>query len=200
MLNILKSKLIRIENLSNINDEKNLTLMLTDIIKTDETDKNNEENSFIKTLETDKDKADKDDQRQEYLLLSILFSSTLSFLSILSSLKNKHQEKRSVRNVENRSFLNIVDIFFENFSRVRKSTRKTIYCSTLNEISTESKEIFYAIFSAFLITVILKDTKLYCDNLSSKFKYYKEMIKHLFISESFQITFTEIRALQSKEI
>ena len=89
-LNIFKSKFIRIEKLSNINDGKNLTLMFIDIIRTDKTDENNEENSFIRTFETDEDETDKDDQRQKYLSSSISSSSALSFSSISSSLKNEH--------------------------------------------------------------------------------------------------------------
>ena len=62
-LNILKSKFIRIEKLSNIIDEENLIFIFTDVIKTDETDKNDEENSFIRIFETDEDEINKDDQR-----------------------------------------------------------------------------------------------------------------------------------------
>ena len=95
-LNILKSEFIKIDELTNISDEKNLALMFIDIIKTDETDENDED-SFIRTLEIDEDEADKDDQRREYLSSSTLFSSTSSFSSTLSSLKSD-QEERSVRN------------------------------------------------------------------------------------------------------
>ena len=96
-LNILKSEFIRIGKLSNISDEKNLTLILIDIIRTDETDENDKKNSFIKTLETDKDEINKNNQCQEYLSSSISFSLALFFLSISLFLKNEYQEKRSVK-------------------------------------------------------------------------------------------------------
>ena len=88
----------------------------------------------------------------------------------------------------------------EDFSCARKSTRKVVYYLILNEIFVESKEIFYAIFSAFLVIVVSKNIKLHCNNLLSKFKYYKEMIKYLLTSEFLQITFTEIKILQLKEV
>ena len=199
MLNILKSEFTKIKELSNINDEKNLTLMSTDVIRTDKIDENDEENSFIKTFKTDENEIDKNDQRQEYLLSSTSFSSAPLFLSTSSSLKNEHQEKRSVKNVENKSFLNIANILLEDISRARKSTRKTVYCSTLNEAFTKSKEVFYAIFSTFLIIVASKNIKLHRNNLSSKFKYYKKMIKHPLASRFLQITFIEIKTFQSKK-
>ena len=62
-LNIFKSQFIKIEELSNISNEKDLTLMPIDIIRTDETDENDKEDSFIKTLETDEDEVNKNDQR-----------------------------------------------------------------------------------------------------------------------------------------
>ena len=110
------------------------------------------------------------------------------------------KKKRSVKNVENRSFLNITNILFEDSSRVRKSTRKTVYCLTLNETFTQSKKFFYAIFSTSLVIVVSKNIKLHRDNLSSKFKYCKEMIKYSFASKFLRITFTGIKIFQSKEI
>ena len=89
-LNILKSEFIKIEKLSNISDGKNLTLMLINAIKTNETDEKNKKNSFIRTFKTDEDEINKDDQCQEYLSSSISFSSASSSLSISSSLKNEH--------------------------------------------------------------------------------------------------------------
>ena len=154
---------------------------------------------LLKHSRLTKKKTDKDDQRQEYLSLSTSFSSMLLFSLISSFLKND-QKKCSIKNVKNRSFLNIADILFEDSSRARKSTRKIIYCSTLNEVFTKSKKIFYAIFSTFLIIIVSKDTRLHCDNLSSKFKYYKEMLKRSLASKFLQITFTEIKTFQSKEI
>ena len=123
-LNILKSKFIKIEKLLNINNEKNLTLIFIDVIRTDKTDKNDEKNSFIRTLRIDEDEIDKNDQRQEYLSSSILFSSASSFSSTSSSLKNEYQEKHSIKNIENKSFLNIANIFFENSSRARCEERR----------------------------------------------------------------------------
>ena len=199
-LNILKLKFIKIEKLSNINDEKNLALMFINIIRTNKTNKNDEKNLFIETLETDEDEANKNDQRQKYLSLSTLFLSMLLFLSTSSSLRNEHQKKRSIKNAKNKSFLNIADILFEDFSRVRKSTRKTIYYSTLNEAFIKSKKIFHTIFSASLIIVVLKDIKLHRDNLLSKSKYYKKIIKYSLASEFLQIIFTKIKIFQSKEI
>ena len=64
--------------------------MFIDVMKTDETDENDKENSFIKTLEIDKDEVNQDDQCQEYLSSSILFLSTSSFSSISSFLNNKY--------------------------------------------------------------------------------------------------------------
>ena len=89
-LNIFKSEFIKIKKLSNISDEKNLTLMSIDVIKTNEIDKNDEKNLFIKTFEIDEDEINKNDQRQEYLSSSISFSLMSSFLSSLSSLRNEH--------------------------------------------------------------------------------------------------------------
>ena len=88
ILNILKSEFIKIEELSDISNEKNLALIFIDIIKTDKMNDNDKKNSFIKIFEIDEDETNKDDQCQEYLSSSILFSSMLSFLSTLSSLKN----------------------------------------------------------------------------------------------------------------
>ena len=89
-LNIFKLEFIKIEKLSNFNNEKNLTLISIDAIKTDEIDENNKKNSFIRTFETDQDEINKNNQRQEYLSSSILFSSKSSFSSISSFLKNEH--------------------------------------------------------------------------------------------------------------
>ena len=61
-LNIVKSEFIKIEKLSNIKDEENLTLMSINIIKTDEIDENDKKNSFLKIFETDKNKVNKNDQ------------------------------------------------------------------------------------------------------------------------------------------
>ena len=55
-LNIFNSKFIRIKKLSNISNEKHLALMSIDIIKTNETDENDDKNSFIKTFEIDEKK------------------------------------------------------------------------------------------------------------------------------------------------
>ena len=63
MLNIFKSEFTKIKILSNINNEKNLTLISTDAIRTNKTNENNEKNFFVKTFETDEDKTDKNDQR-----------------------------------------------------------------------------------------------------------------------------------------
>ena len=134
-LNIFKLEFIRIEKLSDISNEKNLVLIFIDIIKIK---KNDEKKLFIKALETDKNEIDKDDQRQEYLSLSTSFLLILSFSSTSSSLKND-QKECSIKNIENKLFLNIANILFEDFSRARKSTRKTIYCLTLNRAFIESK-------------------------------------------------------------
>ena len=146
MLNILKSEFIKIEELSNISNEKNLTLMFINFIRTNKINKNDQKNLFIETLETDEDEANKNDQRQKYLSLSTLFLSMLLFLSTSSSLRNEHQKKRSIKNAKNKSFLNIADILFEDSSHVRKSTRKTIYYSILNETFIKSKKIFHTNF------------------------------------------------------
>ena len=154
-LNIFKSKFIKIKELLNINDEKNSTLMFTNIIKTNKINENDKKNSFIKTLETDEDETNKDDQHQEYILSLVLFSLMLLFLSISSSLKNG-QEERSVKNAENESFLNIANILFANSSRARKSTHKIVYCLILNEASIKNRKIFYTVFSTFLVIVVSK--------------------------------------------
>ena len=80
-------------------------------------------------------------------------------------------------------------MLFENFCRARKSMCKAVYCSIPNEISVESKEIFYTIFSTFLIIVVLKDIKLHRSNLLSKSKYYKKMLKHSLATKFLQIIF-----------
>ena len=93
-----------------------------------------------------------------------------------------------------------MNILSENSTRLRKSSRKATYYSALNETSTNDKEFFYAAFSASLIKVVSKNIKLHRDNLSSKFKYYKEMIKHSLASEFVQVIYIEIEVLQSKDI
>ena len=62
-LNILKSKFIKIEKLSNISNKKNLALIFTDIIKTNKMNENDEKNSFIKRFKIDEDETDKNNQR-----------------------------------------------------------------------------------------------------------------------------------------
>ena len=88
---------------------------------------------------------------------------------------------------------------FINTSRTRKSTRKAIHNSTLIETFTSSKKIFYATFSASLFIVASKNIKLHKNNLSSKSKYYKNMIKHSLASRFVQIIFTKIEILQLKD-
>ena len=53
-LSFFKSKLIKIEKLFNINDEKDLALMFINIIEINKINKNNNKNSFIKTLKLTK--------------------------------------------------------------------------------------------------------------------------------------------------
>ena len=60
--------------------------------------------------------------------------------------------------------------------------------------------MFYTIFSTFLIIVVLKDIILHRNNLSTKFKYYKKMFKHLLVSEFLQVLFIKIKIFQLKEI
>ena len=93
-----------------------------------------------------------------------------------------------------------MNILLKDFIRLRKSSRKAVYYSALNETFTNDKKFFYAAFSAFLIKVISKNIKLHRDNLSSEFKYYKEMIKYSLASEFIQVIYIEIEALQSKDI
>ena len=88
-----------------------------------------------------------------------------------------------------------MNILSENSTRSRKSSRKATYYSALNETSTNDKEFFYTAFSASLIKVTLKNIKLHQDNLSSKFKYYKEMIKHSLASRFVYVIYIEIEAL-----
>ena len=88
-----------------------------------------------------------------------------------------------------------MNILSENFTRLRKSLRKAVYDSALNKTFIDDKEIFYTAFSASLIKVVSKNIRLHRDNLSSKFKYYKEMIKHSLASKFVQVIYIEIEAL-----
>ena len=88
-----------------------------------------------------------------------------------------------------------MNILFEKFTRSRKLSRRAIYYSALNETFINDKEIFYTAFLTSLIKVISKNFKLRLNNLSSKFKHYKEMIKYSLTSEFIQVINIEIEAL-----
>ena len=60
-LNIFKLEFIKTEKSSDIDDEKDLVLIFTDIIKIDKIDENDKKDLFIRIFETDENKADKDD-------------------------------------------------------------------------------------------------------------------------------------------
>ena len=105
-----------------------------------------------------------------------------------------------IANVKNKFILNLMNILFEDFTRSRELSQKPIYYSTLNKTFTNDKEIFYVAVLASLIKVVSKNIKLHRDNLSSKFKYYKKIIKHLLTSKFVQVIYIEIEALQSNDI
>ena len=98
----------------------------------------------------------------------------------------------NIENIKNKFILNSLNILFTDISRTRKSTRKTIYNLILIETFTDSKKIFYTIFLIFLFIVALKNIKLHKNNLLSKFKYYKNMIKHPLASKFVQIIFVTV--------
>ena len=109
------------------------------------------------------------------------------------SFDNITENIKKIKNIKNKLILNFLNILITNTSRIRKSTRKIIYNLILIEIFTNSKEIFYIIFSILLFIVILKNIKLHKNNLSSKFKYYKNIIKYSLASKFIQIIFTKIK-------
>ena len=76
-----------------------------------------------------------------------------------------------------------MNILPEDSTCLRKLSRKAAHYSALNETFTNDKEFFYTAFSASLTKVTSKNIKLHRDNLSSKSKYYKKMIKHSLASE-----------------
>ena len=124
---------------------------------------------------------------------SIQQSNTFSFSNnIIKNIKN-------IENIKNKFILNSLNILFTNTSCTRKSTRKTIYNLILIKAFTNNKKIFYATFLTFLFIIVSKNIKLHKNNLSSKFKYYKNMIKHSLASEFVQIIFTKIEIFQSKD-
>ena len=192
MIDILRTKFIRIEKEEFNTDEKDFQFISTDAII---------------IIDDEADEADKDDQSQEYL-----FSSTSSSLrdekqaeqsihqsNTFSFSSNTTENIENIENIRNRSILDSSNILFTDTSCTRKSTRKAIHNSALIETSTNSKEIFYAAFSISLIIVASKDIKLHKNNLSSKSKYYKDMIKHPLASEFVQAIFTKIEVFQSKD-
>ena len=199
-IDILRTKFIKIKELSNIIDEEDFQHIFIDaIIITDEKD-------LILTSTVEKT-ATKNDQQREYL-----FSSTSSSLrdeeehlithNINNTAENITAENitvsknaKNIANVRNKSVLNLMNILFENSTRLRKSSRKAVYYSALNKASTSDKEIFYAAFSASLIKIVSKNIKLHRNNLSSKFRYYKKMIKHQLASDFVQVIYIEIEVL-----
>ena len=199
-IDIFRTKFIKIEKLSNIIDEENFQHIFIDaIIIIDE-------KNLTLTSTVEKATA-KDDQQREYLLLS-----TSSFLkdekehlithNINNTAENITAENitvsknvKDIANARNKSVLNLMNILLENFTRSRKSSRKAVYYSVLNKVFTSDKEIFYTAFSASLIKVVSKNIKLHRDNLSSKSKYYKKMIKHQLASDFVQVIYIEIKAL-----
>ena len=187
-IEILRTNFTKIEKLSDIIDEENFQHILIDSINIIERD-------LALAQTSDEANSAKDDQQQEYL-----FSSTSS------SLRNEKEYlatqtvfNTSSNTVKNRSVLDLMNILSEDFTRLRKSSWKAAYYSVLNETFMSDKEFFYAAFSASLIKIVSKNIRLHRDNLSSKFKYYKEMIKHSLASEFIQVIYIEIEAFQSKD-
>ena len=204
-IDIFRTKFIKIEELSNIIDEEDFQHIFIDaIIIIDE-------KNLILAL-TAEEATIKNNQQREYLFSSISsslrnekehlithnISNTAENITAENIIINKNV--RDIANAKNKSVLNLMNILFKDFTRSRKSSRKAIYYSALNKAFTNNKKIFYTAFSASLIKVVLKNTKLHRNNLSSKSKYYKKMIKHQLASDFIQVIYIEIETLQSKDI
>ena len=199
-IDILRTKFIRIEGLLNIIDEEDFQHIFIDaIIIIDKKD--------LALISTAKEVAAKNNQQREDLF-SLTSSSLrneeehLTMHNISNTAENITVSKndKDIANAKNKSVLNLMNILLQDSTRSRKLSRKAIYFSALNEVFTNDKEIFYTAFSASLTKIVSKNIKLHRDNLSSKFKYYKEIIKHSLASEFVQVIYIKIEALHLKDI
>ena len=84
-----------------------------------------------------------------------------------------------------------------NTSRIRKSNSNLEFNHfiALKNVVVEKVRSFY---ETFTISMIKK--KSHKNNLSTKFKFYHQMLKHFEIVDFFRVIDVEIKTLQSKQI
>ena len=153
MIDIFRTKFIKIEEEEFNIDEKDFQLILTDAIiiiddEVNETDKNDQSQEYLFSLTSSFLRSEKQAEQSIYQLNTFFFSSNIT------------ENIENIENIRNKFILNSSDILFTDTSCTRKSTRKVIYSSALIEAFTNNKKIFYTTFSTFLFIVIVKRARI----------------------------------------